>query len=476
MIHTTKMPLWAAVLACVLAVSCDTPTSEGSGSVYQEPDEVLDTKKFYASDISNNNYYVLTAEKKAIGKRCEVWVEKGGGVTSSDAREIAAEYDTNIDQVIRKAFNIGVIVDTAGTTVHILDAADYFTNKDGKVLLLLLDIRDTYPKDNAYVAGYFGSNDISMISPYSNRADMVYLDIKPGKIKTKQFYATIAHELQHLIHYIAEPVVRSEEQDTWINEGLSSAAEYLYLNNHADTGRIAYFNSGTDDTEIVRGNTFFVWDGALADYVTAYLFFQWLRIQSGSTDIYVDIFMSDKPDHRAVTEAAAKHGLSGDWETLLRSWFAANYINASSGPYGYKGEISYLKEHPTSGSTIQLKPGEGVYSVLGSVPSSGSGDNIRYAGLTKGGTGSVTLGGTGTLTLTYNANDDWEEGGSETGTIAASQPPADTISASRAAAASRGPYPIGISDLPGGRRPGGAALPDDAFSGRIKGFVLNPDE
>ncbi|MDR1250865.1 MAG: hypothetical protein LBK62_01735 [Treponema sp.] len=477
MINTTKMPLWAAVLACVLAVSCDTPTSgDGSGSVYREPDVVLGTNQFWAYNSSNNNYYRLTAEKKAVGQRCEVWVEKGAGISSSDAREIAAEYDNTIYQVIRNAFNTTLDVDVGGGVkkqMGLFEIADYITNEDGKLLLLLLDIRDTYspPADNAYVGGYFDGNNF-LNNPYSNRADMLYVDIKPGTIKSKQFYAVIAHELQHLLHFVIDLGVRTPEgatfiteQDLWINEGLSTASEYLYLGDHAATKRIDDFNK---DAKILAGNTFFVWDGALADYATAYLFFQWLRIQAGSTAIYRDIFMSQKLNYQAVTEAAASRidTSYANWETLLYSWFAANYIKASSGPYGYNGEISGLEARFTSGSTktIQLRPGEGVYSALGSVPANSG--NIHYASLTAE---SVTV------TLTYNVNT-VKAGAAETGTIAASQLPADTISASRAAAASREPYPIGITDLLGGRRPGGVALPDDAFSGRISGFVLNPDE
>jgi hypothetical protein len=485
------MPLWAAVLACVLAVSCDTPTSEASGE-YREPDLVLATNQFWAYDSrepygknSFTNYYKVTAEQKAIGKRCEVWVEKGAGVTSSDAREIAAEYDNKIYQAIGNAFNTTLNINVGGGVIKqmgLFELAESITNEDGRLLLLLLDIRDTYPKDNAYIGGYFDGNNF-LNNPRSNGADMLYVDIKPGNIKTKQFYATIAHELQHLLHFVVDLVVRTPEgattiteQDLWINEGLSSAAEYLYLEDHAATGRIKTFN---EDDKIVEGNTFFVWDGALADYATAYLFFQWLRIQSSSA-IYRDIFMSGKSDYQAVTGAAASRidASYTNWETLLRSWFAANYINdPNGGPYGYKGEISDLTKHTKhSGTSIQLKPGEGVYSALGSVPANSG--NIHYAGLNTSGSNPITPGVKGDVTLTYNVNT-IKTGAAETGAIGvatASQLPADTISASRAAAAPRGPYPIGITDLLGGRRPGGAALPDDAFSGRISGFVLNPDE
>ncbi|MDR0583184.1 MAG: hypothetical protein LBG57_02385 [Treponema sp.] len=480
--NTIQMPLLAAALACVLAVSCDTPTSgDGGGG---EPDVVLDRAKFYANNYKTGNYYTLTAEKKAVGQKCEVWIEQGAGITSADAKAIAAEYDNKIYGRMRDAFDTTVTLDD-GTAMSLFDAADYLGNGDGRLLLLLLDIRDKFapPSEMSYVGGLFDPKDLPIwttLSLYSNKADMIYVDINPGKQKSPQFYATIAHELQHLLHLTADVVWRTQskvvtEQDVWINEGLSSAAEWLYLKDHAVTGRIDQFNEQED---IPKGNTFFVWDGVLADYATGYLFFQWLRIQSGSADIYRDILMSGKSDYTAVTEEAAKIDASySGWETLLRSWFAANY--APSGPYGYKGEISKsdIKVRSASGSgSIGLRPGEGVYSDLKTVQAASG--NIRYAGLTEAGAVNVTQGQAGDLILTYNVSttkgknpDGTDTGTSETGTIAASQVSAGAPAASKAAAPGE-PYRIDARDLLGGRRPG--ALPDGGLSDVIK-RLRNPD-
>jgi hypothetical protein len=105
---------------------------------------------------------------------------------------------------------------------------------------------------------------------------------------------------------------------------------------------------------------------------------------------------------------------------------AANYINSPSGIYGYKhndDEASPLKKitvraigpKPDIGLKkygtnygLDLFPGEGVYSKIenNSPLPGGSGTNIKYAGLQKSGSGSVSPNGpynNGVL-LTYNVN------------------------------------------------------------------------
>jgi hypothetical protein len=446
-----KAPFLAAVFACLLGISCDTPTSgDGSGN-RTSPDIILDTANFYAIDYSSNRYryYKITADKKAEGQRCEIWVEKDGDVTSSDAQAIAAEFDKNIYPIIKNAFGIVTI---NGTQMDALEIGD--VNKDGRVLLMLMDIKEGVSTDGSYVAGLFDPYDL-LNYPYSNRTDMLYVDINPGKTRSSQFYAVIAHELQHLIHFALDKELRVEgfqtiyQQDHWLDEGLSTAAEYLYFKNRGSdyTDRVEQFNA---DSNVTRGNTFFVWEGLLADYATVYLFFQWLRIQSGGVQIYKDILTSTERDYKAVMDAAAtaKIAASGTWEKLLGAWFQANYNPES----GYKGEINPVVRY-ASGGSIELKPGEGIYS---SVPaSSPSKPDIHYEALSA------------STALTFNKNSN-NNGGSVEVTVPASQLPAST--ASRAASPPK-PYPIDVADLFGGRRPPRPAGTQEETGG----YKLNPD-
>jgi hypothetical protein len=201
--------------------------------------------------------------------------------------------------------------------------------------------------------------------------------------------------MQHMMNFATGIITRAPYNDTWlmdtwIDEGLSLTAEWVYSGSNID-GRLNWYNAGASGTRIRTGNNFFVWDqygddSVLDDYATAYLFFQWLRLQSGgSTAIYRNIIGSRYSDYNAVVNAMNGYK---DWPTRLKTWLAANYINAPSGPYGYMNDSALrnvrARTIPSGISSVNLYPGEGVYSATnssGTTPNPGI--NIRYAGLSK---------------------------------------------------------------------------------------------
>jgi hypothetical protein len=325
------------------------------------------------------------------------------------AEEVAAEFDNKIYSKITGAFGG--------------PATDF--DKNGRVIILLLDIIEedtTY----GYTAGYFYYPDLYNYSN-SNRAEMLYINYKyPG---SNNFYSTMAHELQHLINCSLH--LYGDEMDLWIDEGLASAAEYLYKGDHQQNdpnGRVSWFINDEQGT-IREGNNFFIWDGSwenngaksdlLSNYATAYLFFQWLRIHaSNDRRIYKDIIDSTYTDYQAVTEAAKKRipafsdisDNEAGWATLLGAWYAANRLRAESGIYGYEGEIALTFTWGWQGGydhNVSLDPGEGVYSKI-----SGSINNdsltgtptIRYLGLNTSGVPDESPPYNTTYLLTYNGS------------------------------------------------------------------------
>jgi hypothetical protein len=429
----------AIILLALLILSC--PTGVGKGeeegtTVEKETGVVLDTRFFWAVNVSTGTYYQTRADLLAEGRYCKIWVERDSRklVDSAAARKMADVYDDTIYPRMMDIFGMQLMAKDANDLVMIkntMEWADYLTDGDGKLSILLLDIKDGYnpPTNNSYTSGYFSSINFfqpnsSNESRYSNQIDMIYVDTSPSTPGERDFNAILAHEMQHLMNFITSVLVRWDNNtihlmDLWINEGLSSAAEYIFLEDHGYLP--TWFNTDQKGT-IAKGNNFFVWgnledDSIMDDYATVYLFFQWLRLQSGGTEIYNNIIRSLYSDYHAVTSAVDK-AMSGkgyaNWDTLLKTWMAANYINASSGPYGYRND-SVLKNvraktAPSGTTVLRLLPGEGVYSKTTAKDTiakfSPSGLNIKYAGLNRAGMGAINDSATyvGGALLTYNAN------------------------------------------------------------------------
>jgi len=409
---------------------------DDSGTINNPTD--VPPRKFYALNIEKNTYYPLDADLLAESKNCRVWAEKGKNVTKSLANSMAKAYEEKILPKMLDTFSSNKPITNNGVVIanNTVELAGWLADEDGdrKLTILLLDIQDGYKPGSGYVAGYFwagnfyGNNPSHPQFKYSNECSMIYVDTNPATPGSDDSNSTVAHELQHLMSF-ANYFISGKKStlDTWVDEGLSSAAEWLYFGKQVDE-RVNWYNRDPSGL-IQKGNNFFVWDNRekekqnaiLDEYATVYLFFQWLRLQSGSNDIYRKITLSDYYDHLAVT-SAANEAMKGngydDWGTLLKTWLAANYINAPSGPYGYMNDsvlknIS-VKTAPKS-TSISLYPGEGVYSITNDYKLPGNKQNIRYAGLDKSGKVSDTETFSGGALLTYNVNTDNVKGKTESG-------------------------------------------------------------
>ena len=385
------------------------------------------TRRFWAQDTRNDSFYTLRAQKLVEGEYCTVWGETGNKrATVAAAEKIATAYDTDIYPKMKAVFSIENIEYQGSGYSDTMELADAMVDEDGKLCILLLDIKDGYkPAPGAgFVAGYFAwidflSNTSSFIinnNLKSNECDMIYVDTDPSEPGSTASNETLAHEMQHLINFVHDVAIRGFLTsgiltDTWLNEGLSAAAEWVYVGS-PNTSHIVRYNSAQSPSQIITGNNFFVWDQYneintnLDDYDTVYLFFQWLRLQSGGrTNIYKAISGSSYSDYNAVVSAMNGYY---DWGTLLKTWLAANYINAPVGPYGYMNDnaLKYVKARtvPSGTRSVNLYPGEGVYSITnssGSTPNPGR--NIRYAGLNSspGAVNDAAVFASGAL-LTYN--------------------------------------------------------------------------
>ena len=335
-----------------------------------------DETEFWAADMVSEEYYQVSASLHSEGKYCKIYVEDDSSYNVNDTtiNFVMDEFDTKIYPKITSKF--GKESDVDG---------------NGKIVLLILDIRDGFSGTGGYIAGYFDStNTYSKSSNYfSNECDMIYLDCYPADPATQGFQETVAHEFQHLINYAQKGLDGEIQQDTWINEGLSSAAEYVYSGSHL-SDRISYYN--TYQSTYSWGDNFYKWDNELIDYSTVYLFFQWMRIHSDDGDaIYKDILDSSYTDYSAVVEQIKAHSSlyssisisKSSWTQIMVDWLIANQINKTSGKLGYKGEITGLTKMTSTNDSVGYTaayPYEGMIQSIteGYTPSAGYGSNITY--------------------------------------------------------------------------------------------------
>ncbi len=219
-----------------------------------------------------STFYRTAAMFAADSKNAKVYTEIGKKVPPKAAIDgLIAAFENNIVPI-----------------EHVWFAKPTDIDRNGKVILLLLDIQDGYDEGSStgYIAGYFdpynnySDAQVSALGKgyHSNEAEMLYLDTYPADINDTSFYATLAHEYQHLLQF--GKYFRREQLDpepTWVDEGLSEIASdltgYGPQVGRAHTLRTAllYGTSLTKEPDIF----------GLENYAMSYLYFRYLSDSYG---------------------------------------------------------------------------------------------------------------------------------------------------------------------------------------------------
>ncbi len=209
-----------------------------------------------------------------------------------DFQYIGTEFDTKIYPKLGDAF--GYSDDLDG---------------DGRVAVIVTDIKDGSQPGSSFVAGFFDPVDYfpdsSSYSVRSNYANILYMDgvelidlrttdLANGKPDT--FLATLSHEYQHLIRFQYEARILAQgggRDEAWINEGTSEVAADI-AGYSPQLGRINCYRgrSSNSCSRGVNGNSVFGSSkfNTLVDYAFAYSFMKYIYMISGENSSYRNSF------------------------------------------------------------------------------------------------------------------------------------------------------------------------------------------
>ena len=346
--------------------------------------KIGDTKSFWLFNQQTEQYYQDDAKLLYIGQHAEIWVH-GASITAEQAKQLADEFDHNIYSLVTE--NFGAVSDI---------------DNNGRIALLCLDIIDKFGVNGNlnYVGGYFSpadlyTNDFLRI-PISNEMEIFYIDTYPSMGKDKahlditKVYDTLAHEFQHMVNATQERLVEKKQYGmaVWLDEGLSMAAEQMYLNKYL-TERIEYYNTST---AIKNGRALLDWNNneVLANYSLSYLFVQYLKIQANQGDsIFKEIILHKGTEVEAIESIIHKYiDPTMSFNELLTAFRVALLLKADTGIYGFGGikEFNDLAAQVYEGKQLFLKGGGAVIiqTNRGKVePSSAKGNDIVFTGIYK---------------------------------------------------------------------------------------------
>ena len=333
------------------------------------------TREFTTVNFKTNKEEKIKADLKYSGEKVDIWVHDNQ-ISDAQAIRIGQEFDNNIYPLMTTNFG---------------EESDLDNNN--KINILIYDIKDNFGDTNVFTQGYFNPMDLYDVEG-SNNGEVLYIDTYPTMDVTDYYdnqgienlYPVIVHEFQHMISFNENAIKGySGSLDTWIDEGLSMAAEQLYTNKPR-MDRINYYNQSSS---ITNGHSLLYWDydnDTLSNYSLSYLFMEYLNIQADIGDsIYKEIIQNPNSDYKAIEDVVKKYiDNNVDFGEFMTNFRMALTLNYSTGKYGFKNKEGFnqLQKKIYNGNEINLRGGGAVVVKANSsldIPSN-KGDNIVYFG------------------------------------------------------------------------------------------------
>lgn len=314
--------------------------------------DILNAKKSYQIYSGSNNEKIFNAVRYINNNYSKEKI-KAKNIYSTSKIDLYLENDLKVEDKELK----NILLET----MRVYEMEEYlFGQLEGKLILLIMDINGGWTGDKPYMQGY------SILDGIVNEEkNIIFLDYINGWENIDSVVNTIAHELQHVIHYdkIRE---NNKSFDIWVDEALSETAVISYRG-ALPNNRLNYYNNDSMYL-ITKGDYFINWSGGYTvhKYATVSLFMYWLSIHSkNGFEIYKDIANSPEEyrgTYKAILYAANKNIKEfTDWSELYATWLKANYNNDSSGLYGYKGLIKTKPKVITTAYNFSMSPGSAIY-------------------------------------------------------------------------------------------------------------------
>ncbi len=286
----------------------------GGSSGASPPAQAPSPGTFWAIDFTNSASYTVSAAKVAEGVHCQIFLENGQSVPQADINAIMTQFDSAIYPNEITAFgsepNPGI-------------------DGDPKIYILLLNVKDGFTPgtSSSFVAGYFDPTNeyaLSSQNPHSNQKELLVMNINPAaKINSSgtAFFASIAHEFQHLIHWEQKTRQRGVNDDTWIDEAMAQVAR-TYCGYGPDYASVFNYEH---DMGLNVNHSLTNFDETVGNYGMVYMWAQYFKDRIGG-NIFHAMLHNNLTGINSVNAALATEGSGKDFTSTFRDWALANFF------------------------------------------------------------------------------------------------------------------------------------------------------
>ncbi len=294
----------------------------GSSSSATSTTTPLGSVSFWAVDFTNNNsYYQVNATKVGEGNNCYIYVENGQSVSSTAINDIISQFDNTIHPDENTAYgsepNPGI-------------------DSDSKIYIFLLNVRDgfTAGTSTSFIAGYFDPISEYSVSQnsHSNQKEIIFMNVNTAaKINPDsiEFFATIAHEFQHMIHWEQKTHLQNKTDATWIDEAMAQVARD-YCGYGPDYSSV--FSYEHDLSRNVN-HSLVNFDESVGNYGMNYMWAQYMKDRFDSAagtvtghSLFWNMLHNTSTSITEVNDALKAINSSKDFTSAFRDWAVANFF------------------------------------------------------------------------------------------------------------------------------------------------------
>jgi hypothetical protein len=295
---------------------------------------VGDERSFQVPDV-DGRFVQVRAVARLVSDRTVFYqdVQSYSGLGDQELAALASDLD---DPVIPS------VTDTFGSTSDV-DAND-------RVIVLLTPAvnRLTRRDDPGFVAGFFFGVDLIPGSTNSNGAEILYALVpdpegrysspRSAEVVRAALPSTLAHELQHLVHFHQRMRLRSapRAEALWLSEALAQSAEVLVADALTRRGRTRDAAAYLQPT-LGRAREFLAepagvsllgsaGEGTLAERGAGWLFLRYLQGHHGGTQLLRALTWSTRTGLENVEAATSR-----PWAELFSDWGVATFTDGLIG-------------------------------------------------------------------------------------------------------------------------------------------------
>lgn len=312
---------------------------------------------FWIADLVNQSVELRPFRLGYISPRAYWWFEDGVAIDAATLSRTAADAEQQVLAPVYAAFAPDGITAAAGTPrLHIIND----------------ELRG--------VGGYAAASDFypAAVAPYSNQIKAIYINIGHSGLSGDDYLTTLAHELQHAIHNLADI-----SEEGWFNEGLAELAiAESGLGSHS-----AYAYLERPATSLVN------WPAEISEdtglhYGAAALFAHYLREHYAAGADLIQLIAEPADGINGInnflsrTTAPRPDGTPLTFRAVFADWMVANLLDRPNHLHGYN-ELDVRAAHRRRINLDDaIKPAElsqyGIHYIL--VHKIDGTANIRFSG------------------------------------------------------------------------------------------------